>query len=281
MDSYHHIVSADRIFQAETEREDVSSLLPPPVHALVITAHPDDAELSCGGVILQMTGEGKRVAVVECTRGEMGSRGTPEIRRNEALEAAKILDLTERWNLNLPDGNIAQTPENIAAIVAAIRYFRPNILLFNPPHERHIDHENVHRLTRTAVFQSGLAKLEVEVFGMKLPPYRPKRLFCYMQTYEFEPTFYVDISAHFEGKLRSIFAHASQVFVPSEAKKAGEQATVQEDANTPQTLISSPEFYEFLKARARHFGGKIGVQYAEGFLSIEPLGFRSMSEMLG
>jgi bacillithiol biosynthesis deacetylase BshB1 len=241
-----------------------------PVDMLVIAAHPDDAELSCGGVVAQMTAEGKRVAIVECTQGEMGSRGTPDIRRVEAAEAARILNLTERWNMHIPDGAIDASPENVAKVVAALRYFRPNILLFPPEFERHHDHENAHRLVRTAYFQSGLSKLQIEVFGQSLATYRPKRLFTYMQTYEFEPDFYVDVSAHFETKLQSYYAHASQVFVPGAVQ----------NQNEPQTLISSPEFLEYLKARARHFGGKIGVEYAEGFTSVEPLGFRSMSAML-
>ena len=241
-----------------------------PVDALVIAAHPDDAELSCGGVIAQMASEGKRVGIVECTQGEMGSRGTPEIRRQEAAEAARILNLTERWNLHIPDGAIDSSPENVAKVIAAMRYFRPNILLFPPAFERHHDHENAHRLVRAAYFQSGLSKIEIEAFGQKLPTYRPKRLFTYMQTYEFEPNFYVDVSAHFETKLQSYYAHASQVFVPGAAQNQSE----------PQTLISSPEFLEYLKARARHFGGKIAVQYAEGFTSVEPLGFGSMSDLL-
>ncbi|MFY8001412.1 MAG: bacillithiol biosynthesis deacetylase BshB1 [Candidatus Kapaibacteriota bacterium] len=241
-----------------------------PVDMLVIAAHPDDAELACGGVIAQMAHEGKRVAIVECTQGEMGSRGTPAIRREEALKAAEILNLTERWNLHIPDGAIDAAPENVAKIVAALRYFRPKILLFPPEFERHHDHENAHRLVRTAYFQSGLSKFSVEVFGQNLTTYRPKRLFTYMQTYEFEPNFYVDVSAHFETKLQSYYAHASQVYVPGAAQ----------NLNEPQTLISSPEFLEYLKARARHFGGKIGVQFAEGFTSVEPLGFRSLSDML-
>jgi bacillithiol biosynthesis deacetylase BshB1 len=260
-------ITPDRIYQHSNENSQLTT------DALVIAAHPDDAELSCGGAIAQLTSEGKRVAIVECTRGEMGSRGTPEIRRNEALEAAKILGLVERWNLNLPDGNITITPETTAHIIAAIRYFKPNILLFPPPFERHLDHENVHRLVRTAVFQSGLTKISVNVFGQNLAPHRPKRLFCYMQTYEFEPNFYVDISAHIDTKFQSFFAHSSQVFVPGQSNEAASQ-------NEPKTLISSPEFLEFLKARARHFGGKIGVEYAEGFLSLEPMGFSAMSMLL-
>lgn len=258
-----HIVQPDRIYRRAATPET-------PVDMLVIAAHPDDAELACGGVIAQMTAEGKRVAIVECTQGEMGSRGTPVIRREEAAKAAEILNLTERWNLLIPDGNIEASTPNVAKIIAAMRYFRPNILMFPPEFERHHDHENAHRLVRAAYFQSGLSKFEVQLFGENLPPYRPKRLFSYMQTYEFEPNFYVDVSAHFETKLQSYYAHASQVYVPGAAQNQAE----------PQTLISSPEFLEFLKARARHFGGKIGVEYAEGFTSVEPLGFRSISDLL-
>ncbi|MCS6808376.1 MAG: bacillithiol biosynthesis deacetylase BshB1 [Bacteroidota bacterium] len=247
-----------------------SALSETPVDMLVIAAHPDDAELSCGGVVAQMTAEGRRVAIVECTQGEMASRGNVELRRQEAVYAARILNLCERWNLHIPDGNIADSAMNVAKIVAALRYFRPNILLFPPEFDRHPDHESLHRLVRKAYFHSGLTKLEIIVFGKALEPYRPKRLFCYMQTYEFEPDFYVDVSAHFDTKLQAYFAHASQVYVPGAVQSRDE----------PQTFISSPEFLEFIKARARHFGGKIGVEYAEGLYSVEPLGFATLSALL-
>lgn len=238
-----------------------------PFHILAIAAHPDDVELSCGGIIAQATSAGKRVAVVECTRGEMGSRGTPELRRTEAIEAAKILSLTERWNLGLPDSNIADTNKNALSVIAAIRHFQPNILLFPAAFDRHLDHEDAHKLVRRAVFQSGMAKIQTEVFGQPQQMHRPKRLLNYMQTYEVEPHFYVDITGHFETKMRSIFAHASQVYVP------GQAAT----PNEPQTYISSPAFMNLVESRARHFGGRIGVEFAEALLSVEPLGFKSLS----
>jgi N-acetylglucosamine malate deacetylase 1 len=271
----HFTIQPDCLYRASAPSQTIptlSTVQPEPFDALVIAAHPDDAELSCGGTIAQLTSEGKRVAIVECTRGEMGTRGTPELRRMEAAEAARILSLEERWNLDIPDGNIGITPETIARIIAAIRWFRPTLLLFPPPFERHLDHENVHRLVRTAVFQSGLGKMVITIGGTNLPTFRPKRLLSYMQTYDFEPSFYVDITAHYETKLQSFYAHASQVFVPGRVQAGGESEA--------QTFISSPEFLEFLNARARHFGGKVGVKYAEAFLSIEPLGFASMGLLM-
>lgn len=241
-----------------------------PFDMVVFAAHPDDAELSCGGAIAQMAAVGKNVAIVECTRGEMGSRGTPEQRRNEAIAAASILGLAERWNLAIPDGGIHRSSENLHKIVAAIRYFEPTILLFPAGYDRHLDHEDAHNLVRTAVFQSGLTKIQTEVFGQSQPPYRPQQLFCYMQTYEFEPHFYINISEYFSVKMQSIYAHASQVFVPG----------ANSYSNEPETFISSPSFMNFIESRARHFGGKIGVEYAEGFLSIEPLAFSSLNLFL-
>lgn len=263
----HHVVTPLCVYPVESSFSETS--LPEPYDILVIAAHPDDAELACGGAIAQATHSGKRVALVECTEGEMGSRGNAEIRRQEAARAAEILGVAARWNLQIPDGGITQSPEHIAKIIAAFRYFRPRVALFPPEFERHPDHENAHRLVRAAYFQSGLSKIQIELAGRPLAPFRPERLFCYMQTYEFQPDFYIDISAHFETKLQSYFAHASQVYVPG--------ATLQSDE--PQTLISSPEFLEFLKARARHFGGKIGAEYAEGFYSVEPLGFSGIADL--
>jgi bacillithiol biosynthesis deacetylase BshB1 len=240
-----------------------------PVHILAIAAHPDDVELSCGGVLAQATSAGKRVAIVECTRGEMGSRGTPELRRTEAIEAAQILGLVERWNLGIPDSNIADTSENALKIIAALRYFKPHILLFPAPFDRHLDHEDAHKLVRRAVFQSGMAKIETELFDEQQPTHRPKRLLSYIQTYEVEPHLYIDITGHFETKMRSIFAHSSQVHVPGQAA----------NPNEPPTYISSPAFMNLVESRARHFGGRIGTEFAEAFVSIEPLGFKDMSAL--
>ena len=232
---------------------------------LVIAAHPDDAELSCGGAIANLTTSGKSVVIADCTRGELGSRGTIEIRAREAENASQILGVKSRVNLAMQDGNIQQSQENILSMITLIRRFCPKIILFNPPFERHPDHENVHLLVRTAVFQSGLTKIETYFNGILQQTHRPKQMFCYMQTYEFQPSFSIDISDVFDIKMSAICAYSSQVFVEGKS-----------DMNEPATFISNPDFMEMLKARARYFGALIGVRYAEPFLAIEPVGIPSM-----
>ncbi|MBI3258496.1 MAG: bacillithiol biosynthesis deacetylase BshB1 [Ignavibacteriae bacterium] len=231
---------------------------------LIIAAHPDDAELSCGGTIVQLTASGKSVVIADCTRGELGSRGTAELRAQETINATKILGVSTRVNLGMSDGNIQLSQENIHSVISLIRRFRPKIILFNPPYERHPDHENVHRLVRTAVFQSGLTKIETYFEDTLQNTHRPKHIFSYMQTYEFQPSFYIDISDYFDVKTAAIRAYSSQVFVKDE-----------NDENEPVTFISKPDFMEMLEARARYFGALIGVKYAEPYLAIEPVGIPS------
>ncbi len=236
---------------------------------LVVAAHPDDAELSCGGTILQLTKTGKNVVIADCTKGELGSRGTIELRALEAARASEILGVSSRINLGMEDGNIELSKENIRKIIVAIRQFRPKIILFNPPNERHPDHENVHQLVRAAVFQSGLIKIETKHDGILQIPHRPEKLFSYMQTYEFQPSFYIDISSTFMQKMDAIRAYSSQVFVPGD-----------HDHQAPQTFISKPAFMEMIEARARYFGALIGVEYAEAFLALEPVGLPSLNHWL-
>ncbi|MBK9246867.1 MAG: bacillithiol biosynthesis deacetylase BshB1 [Ignavibacteria bacterium] len=239
------------------------------IDVLVVAAHPDDAELSCGGTIAQLTSNGKTVVIVDCTLGELSSRGTIEQRAIETQKANEILKVSGRVNLLMEDGNIELSKDNILSLIRSIRQYRPKIILCNPPHERHPDHENVHKLVRTAVFQSGLTMIKTEFNGKHQLPHRPDKLFSYMQTYDFEPSFYVDISDYFQVKMESIRAYSSQVFV------AGEHNTQQ-----PQTFISKPAFMEMIEARARYFGALIGVEYAEAFHSHEPIGFSSFAHWL-
>lgn len=233
---------------------------------LVFAAHPDDAELSCGGAIAQLTSQGKTVAIVDCTQGELGSRGSVELREIEAQKASAILGVHTRANLQMEDGNIEISKVNIVKIITAIRRFRPKMILFNPPNERHPDHEHVHQLVRAAIFQSGLVKIHTTWNGQPQAPHRPARMFSYMQTYEFQPNFYIDISAVFHQKMDAIRAYSSQVFVRTD-----------HDPHQPQTFISNPAFMEMIEARARYFGSLIGVEYAEAYLSIEPVGIPSLS----
>lgn len=234
---------------------------------LAVGAHPDDVEMSCGGTLIKVARAGWRVGIVDCTRGELGSRGTIEIREREAAAAAALIGAVVRENLGLPDGQVAVTPEAIAALVRLFRLYRPQIVLFPPPFERHPDHEQVHRLVRAAYFHSGLAKLVTHgPDGQPQEPYRPRLLFCYMQAYEFQPSFYVDISDIYADKVRAVQAHASQVYVPGVSPLDG-----------PETVLSRPEFWELLEVRARYFGMRIGVQYAEAFLALTPLGIPTLA----
>ena len=236
---------------------------------LVIATHPDDGELCCGGTIAKLTAEGYRVVIVDCTRGELGTRGTPDIRRQEAERAGAILKIADRVNLGMPDGNFGINDENVRKIIRVIRRFRPTLLLMPGPTDRHTDHEDVYSLVRKAVFQSGLPKITTEEQEISQEPYRPDRLLCYMQTYEFPVDFYVNITDEFHQKIEAIKAYSTQFHV--ENPPADE---------VYETFISRPEFLDFIEARARYFGGKIGVRYAEAFASVEPLGLKSLSVLL-
>lgn len=239
---------------------------------LVLSAHPDDAELAVGGTIKQLTNEGRSVVLVECTRGELGTRGTPELRAREAAAAAAILGVTLRENLDMADGNITHTQDNIHAVVRAIRTHRPRLMLIPPPFERHPDHESVHRLARAAAFLSGLTN--VRTFGtddVEQSVHRPNRLLCFQQQYDFPtlPSLYADISATWMDKLASIKAYGSQFHNPT-----GYQS------DEPETFISRPGYIEELEARARYYGSRIGTTYAEAFYAVEPLAVPTLSVLL-
>lgn len=236
---------------------------------LAIGAHPDDVEMSAGGTVAAMVRSGHKVVIADCTRGEMGSRGSAAVRDQEAIDAAKILGVEIRENLNMPDGNVEQSDENVLKLVRLIRHYRPQILLFPPAFERHPDHEAVHRLCRTAYFRSGLTKVETEWEGVAQQAFRPSRLFSYIQAYHQEADFYIDISVVHDIKIASIRAFGSQVHVPQSA-----------ESTEPQTFISKPEFMEMLESRARYAGSIMGCRYAEGFISVEVLGLASMDVWL-
>lgn len=236
---------------------------------LVFGAHPDDAEICAGGAIAKLTKEDKNVVIVDLTRGEMGTRGNEEIRAREAAEAAKILGVKERLNLGMVDGFISISEENLYKIVQVIRRYRPNMIMFSPSFERHPDHENSHQLIRNAMFKSGLTKFVTEFDGKIQETFRTRKMYCYMHAYQYPryPDFYVDISDVQEQKMEAIRAFGSQVHTGKYE-------------NEPKTRLSSPEFLEELVARSRYFGGLCGVNYAEAFLTIEPLKISSLSKLL-
>jgi bacillithiol biosynthesis deacetylase BshB1 len=224
------------------------------VDVLAVGAHPDDVELGCGGLLHKLAQAGKRVGILDLTRGEMGTRGTPEERAAEADRAAAILGVAERANAGLPDGGVANTPEQRLAVVTFIRQFRPKVLLTLMTPDRHPDHAATHALVSDANYLSGLARIDTG----RLPHRTPQLLFFHPYTdCAGTPAFVADISANFEAKLASLRAHATQFHNPG--------------AQEPETFISSKAFWEGIEVRARYWGARIGATYGEPFHADGPV----------
>lgn len=230
-----------------------------PLDVLAIVAHPDDAELCMGGTLLKMAAQGHRTGVVDLTRGELGTRGSADLRDREAADAAQVLGLSYRANLNLGDGFFEENETSLRAIITQIRHTRPRLVLTNAPTDRHPDHGRAEQLVQRACFLSGLPKIETywEVEPQKA--HRPAQVFAGVQDHHLQPSFVVDISAWYEQKLAAICCYASQFYDPHQP------------ATGPQTPISTEEFWLSLQARAKEYGRILQVQYAEGFISRQPL----------
>jgi bacillithiol biosynthesis deacetylase BshB1 len=220
---------------------------------LVMAAHPDDAELSCAGTILKHIASGKKVGIVDFTRGELGTRGTPEIRLQESADATKILGLHARENLGIRDGFFRNDEETQLKLIEIIRQYQPDVVLANALEDRHPDHGKGAQLAIDACFLSGLRQIKTG----DLPAWRPTQLYHYIQDRYLEPDFVIDITAHWDQKEAAIRAFKSQFFDPKSAE--------------PASYISSPDFLNFIQARAMEMGHKIGVKYGEGFQSQKTL----------
>lgn len=234
---------------------------------LVLAAHPDDAELGCGGTIARHVAMGKKVGIVDFTRGELGTRGTPETRQQEAEAATKILGLSARENLGLKDGYFQNDPESQLRVIGAIRKYRPDVVIANAIYDRHIDHGKGASLAYDACFLSGLAKiLTADDAGYKQQAWRPTAFYHYIQSQFIEPDFVVDITEFWQTKLDSIKAFKSQFFNPQSIE--------------PETYISKPGFLKLLEARATEYGHAIGVTYAEGFTIRRYLGVKNLFDLI-
>jgi bacillithiol biosynthesis deacetylase BshB1 len=228
---------------------------------LAFSPHPDDAELYCAGTLLLLSREGRRVGIVDLTRGELSTRGTLESRAAETAEATRILGLDLRENLELPDGGIAGTPQQREHVIRALRQWRPRTVLLPYFEDRHPDHVHASRLVRDALFASGLAKVKsTDAGGRPQLPWRPARAYYYMLSEDFSPSFIVDISDVQEQKMQAIRAYATQFHTGAES---GE----------PQTYISTPEFLQSLIGRAQRLGFHVGGQYGEGYMPLQPQRF--------
>lgn len=232
---------------------------------LAIAAHPDDAELACGGTLIKHIKLGKKVGVIDLTKGQLGTRGTPAIRIQEAHQAAKILGLSVRENLEMEDGFFQNDTTHQIQLIQAIRKYQPAILLVNAPEDRHPDHGKAAQLAVDAAFMAGLQKIETKYNNQVQQAWRPNLIFHYIQAKYLKPDFVVDISNEFEQKMKAIKAYQSQFFNPNSTEK--------------NTFISTPEFQQFLEARAIEMGQITGVKYAEGFIATRYLGINDLTKL--
>lgn len=232
---------------------------------LVLAAHPDDAELGCGGTILKHIAAGYKVGVVDLTRGELGTRGTTETRAKEAADSAKILGLSARENLGLPDGFFRNEREHQLEVVKAIRKFQPDIVLGNAIYDRHPDHGRASELIFEACFLSGLLKVSTAVDGQEQKPWKPKALYHYIQSQFVAPDFVVDVTDFWDKKMDAIKAFRTQFYDPGNKE--------------PDTYISSPAFMKLVESRANELGHAIGAKYGEGFTVRRFVGVNSLFDL--
>lgn len=228
------------------------------VDVVAFGAHPDDVEISAGGTVARMIAQGYSVAIVDLTRGELGTRGSAELRTQEAAAAGEILGITHRVNLDMADGFFGYTEENQRKIIEMVRVFQPRIVLANALHDRHPDHGKGARLVSDACFLAGLRKVVTEHNGATQPAHRPKAIYHYGQDHHRTPDLVVDITDFFDQKMAAIQAFSSQFYDPKSTE--------------PKTPISGEEFFAFLRARCMDFGRSAGFQLGEGFQIERPIG---------
>ena len=234
---------------------------------LAIGVHPDDVELSCSGTILKHIAQGKKVGILDLTRGELGTRGSAEIRTREANAAAKILGIDIRTQFNLKDGFFENNDANQLEIIQHIRLHQPEIVLCNAISDRHPDHGRAAKLVADACFYSGLIKIETMYANKELQPaWRPKAVYHYIQDNFIHPDFVVDVTEHIAKKHESIMAYSSQFYNPK--------------SNEPQTPISSKQFLETLNSKMSIWGRAIGVPYAEGFTVNRYIGVNNLFDLV-
>ncbi|MBB1194868.1 bacillithiol biosynthesis deacetylase BshB1 [Flavobacterium sp. SOK18b] len=233
---------------------------------LAFGAHPDDVELGCAGTILKEISLGKKVGIIDLTRGELGTRGSASIRDQEAAAAAKILGVTVRENLGMRDGFFVNDETHQLEIIKMIRKYKPEIVLCNAEDDRHIDHAKGSKLVSDACFLSGLVKIETSLEGELQTAWRPKLVYHYIQWKNIVPDFVVDITGFTDLKVESILAYSSQFYDPN--------------SKEPESPISSKNFLESLNYRSRDLGRLTGVDHAEGFTVERYLAVNSLGDLI-
>ena len=223
------------------------------IDILAIGAHPDDVELGCSGTIAKEIANNKKVGILDLTKGELGTRGSAELREKEATHAAKILNVAFRENLNFKDGFFKNDEEHQLKLIQVIRKYKPDVILCNAIDDRHIDHPRGAKLVIDSCFLSGLKKIATEYNKKEQEPWRPLNIYHYIQWKNLKPDFVVDISNFFEIKIKAVKSFKSQFYNEKEPVH-----------NTP---ISTKNFIDSIEYRARDLGRLTNVDYAEGFIS--------------
>ena len=236
------------------------------VDILAIGVHPDDIELSCSGYLLKEIASGKKVALLDLTQGELGTRGNRSIRKREAMTAAKLMGASSREILNIGDGFFEINEKNLIQVVSKIRKYQPQIILANALEDRHPDHSRAAQLVARACFLSGLRKIETKSENKSQLPWRPKAIYHYTQDNPLKPEVVVDITEYMNKKMELIMTFSSQFFDPK--------------SKEPTSPISSQEFLESLKSKCSIYGRYIQVRYAEGFNVSRPIGVDSLFELI-
>lgn len=233
---------------------------------LAFGAHPDDVELGCAATIAKEVSLGKKVGIIDLTRGELGTRGSSELRKIEASNAAKILGVEIRENLGFADGFFTNDKEHQIKVIEMIRRYQPDIVLCNAVDDRHIDHGKGSKLVSDACFLSGLEKIQTEFEGILQTKWRPKLVYHYIQWKHLQPDFVVDVTGFIDKKVEAVLAYSSQFFNPN--------------SKEPETPISSKNFTDSIEYRARDLGRLIGTEYAEGFTSERHIAVNSLDNLV-
>jgi bacillithiol biosynthesis deacetylase BshB1 len=233
---------------------------------LAFGAHPDDVELGCGATIAKEIFLGKKIGIVDLTRGELGTRGSADLRDLEAANAAKVLGVSVRENLRFADGFFINDKKHQLEIIKMVRKYQPDVVLCNAIDDRHIDHAKGSQLVSDACFLSGLIKIETELAGKSQEKWRPKQVYHYIQWKNIEPDFVVNVSGFMEQKIDAVLAYSSQFYDPT--------------SKEPETPITTKNFKESISNRGKELGRLIGVDYAEGYTSERYVAVESLAKLI-
>ncbi len=235
------------------------------VDILAFGAHPDDVEISAGATLAKQIALGNTCAIVDLTQGEMGTRGTVEIRAQEAANAAKVLGVSARENLKFRDGFFNNDEIHQLKVVQMIRKYQPEIVLANAPTDRHPDHGRGSEVVKTAMFLAGLQKVETSLDGVKQSAHRPRLLLQYIQFQNLQPQIILDVSGYLDIKMKAVMCYESQFY--------------KEGSTEPQTVISGSNFTDSMEYRSRDMGRLIGCEHGEGFLSPQNIGLNDLMNL--